>query len=627
MEVYVKGKKIRLKPSRAIGKGGEADVYDIGGGKALKVFKQPDHPDYQHSPIEQQAARERIAERQFKLRLFSNNLPSRVIQPQDLATDARGQTILGYTMQLLQDAEVLMKYSDRSFRKAGITNQTVVSIFKDLHGTVGGIHQAGAIIGDFNDLNVLVRRTEAYIIDTDSFQLPTFPCRLFTARFVDPLLCEENASKPVLTESYSADSDWYAFTVMLMQCLLFVHPYGGVYRPKDPAKRIPHEARPLHGIAIFHPEVRYPKPAIPYKVLPDELLDHFHGVFELDIRGEFPREILENLRWKKCRNCGLEHARPTCPNCAIATPAARPNAMAVRGTVTATTIFTSEGTILFATLEAGELRWIYHHRGEFKREDGSAILSGSLDPQEQLRVWGKSTLIGKHGQLVTLTPGKPPSRLAVEMGESRFDANQFGRYWIDSGQLLRDGQLGSEYIGDVLGNQTQFWVGDRFGFGFYRAGNLNVAFVFDSRRRGINDRVKLPPWSGQLLDASCAFTGDRCWFFWTTQERGRAIRRCAIIRADGFLEASALAETGDGSWLGGAEDTPALRTGRCAAGNFLLVASDRGIVRVEPQNRHIVKTKEFPDTEPFVDETCQLFPGQDGLYVVKSHEINLLQIG
>ena len=55
---------------------------------------------------------------------------------------------------------------------------------------------------------------------------------------------------------------------MLMQCLLFVGPYGGVYRPKDPAHRV-REARPVHRMTIFHPEVQYPKPAIPYGTLPE----------------------------------------------------------------------------------------------------------------------------------------------------------------------------------------------------------------------------------------------------------------------------------------------------------------------------------------------------------------------
>ena len=266
-------------------------------------------------------------------------------------------------------------------------------------------------------------------------------------------------------------------------------------------------------------------------------------------------------------------------------------------------------------MQADKLRWLYHEQGEFKRENSEVVLSGNLVPQLQFGIQGDSTLIGKQGQLITLTPNQSANRLAIET----FAANQVSRYWTYSGQLLRDGQLGSEYIGDVLTGQTRFWVGDRFGFGFYRAGNLNVAFVFDANKRGLNDTVKIPAYSGQLIDATCTFSNDRCWFIWATQEQGRTIHRCAIISPNGTVEATAEAEPGDNSWL-------ATLHGKCAAANFLLAATDEGITRVEPNNGRIVKTKEFPDTEPFVDASSQLFASQSGLYVVNRQQIYLLRI-
>ena len=147
----------------------------------------------------------------------------------------------------------------------------VLQIFKDLHGTVMGIHGKQVVIGDFNDLNVLVKGTEAYMVDADSFQFGRFPCRVFTARFVDPLLCDPKSHSPMLVKPHNSESDWYAYAVMLMQCLLYVDPYGGVYIPKDRAKKIPHPQRPLKRVTIFNPEVRYPKPAVHYNVLPDDL--------------------------------------------------------------------------------------------------------------------------------------------------------------------------------------------------------------------------------------------------------------------------------------------------------------------------------------------------------------------
>jgi H/ACA ribonucleoprotein complex subunit 3 len=349
------------------------------------------------------------------------------------------------------------------------------------------------------------------------------------------------------------------------------------------------------------------------------LLHYLHRVFEKDLRGQFERSLLDNLQWTTCTNCGIEHARNTCPNC-LATIEQLP-LQTVRETVTATRLFSTQGIILFAILQQGELRWIYHERGEFKREDGSIVLGGQLDTQLRYSVQGKSTLIGKQGQLITLTPGESPSHLAVDTCGSlpMFDASESSRYWIYNSQLLRDGQLGAEYIGDVLAGQTRFWVGSDFGFGFYRAGTLSVAFVFDAQRRGINDSIQLPPWQGQIIDATCSFSNDRCWFFLAIQEQGRIIHRCAIIQPNGKVEATARAELGDGSWLG------TLR-GKCAVRHFLLAATDDGIVRIEPNNGQIVKTKEFPDTEPFVDASCQLFASQQGLYVVNQRKIHLLKI-
>ena len=75
MEIYLRGKPITLTPKKAIGKGGEADIYNIGKGKAIKIFKPPDHPDYYGQPNEQKGARIRIKEHQQKLPAFPKNLP------------------------------------------------------------------------------------------------------------------------------------------------------------------------------------------------------------------------------------------------------------------------------------------------------------------------------------------------------------------------------------------------------------------------------------------------------------------------------------------------------------------------------------------------------------------------
>jgi H/ACA ribonucleoprotein complex subunit 3 len=617
MDIYLNQKRIRINPTMAIGKGGEADIYDLKNGKVLKLFKPADHPDYQMLPQEQLAAKARITIHQQKLPAFPQNLPVRVIKPESLATDKQGM-ILGYAMPFLQNTVPLLKYSDRNYRQTNaIPQQFVTALFRDLHESVLKIHQVNVTIGDFNDLNLLVSQNQVYLIDADSFQFGQFPCQVFTARFVDPILCDRNANQPILNSLHNPDSDWYAFTVMLMQSLLYVDPYGGVYKPKSPASQIPHSARPLQRITIFHPDVRYPKPAIPYQVLSDDLLDHFHNCFEKDWRGNFPKNLLESMRWTKCSQCGIEHLRNSCPICRPSPLAPLPQGEGNKigsNSCKVIHVFETEGVILKVALHNNSLHYLYHEHNEFKREDNNVLLSGELDANIQFTIFCKSTIVTKQGKALTLTQGQPQA-IAADL----IRANSFSRYWIDQGQLLRDGKLGNEYIGDILEGQTQFWIGETFGFGFYRAGAISVAFTFDAKRTGIGDRVQIPSIQGELIDANCIFSNDICWFFTVTQEQGKIIYRVSVLRPTGELIATIAAPKGDRAWLTNIH-------GGSAIANWLFVPTDEGIARIEVKNGQIIITKSFPETEPYVDSGCSLIVGSQGIYVIYTQKILQLQL-
>lgn len=624
MEVYIEGKRVRIDPARSIGKGGEADVFDIGGGVAIKIFKSPNHLDLNGLPDEQIAARERIATHQKKLVVFPTGLPPHVVTPKRLAYDRAGM-IMGYTMPLLSGCEVLLRYSERLFREAVASHGTVAHIFSDLHTTVQGLHNRGVVIGDFNDLNVLVSGEDAYLIDADSFQFGSFLCNMFTARFADPLLCDSHATSMVLMRPHNPESDWYAYTVMLMQCLLYVGPYGGVYRPTKGGLQIAHDARPLRRITIFSPDVKYPKVGISWKTLPDDLLQVFHDVFEKDKRGPFPRKLIDGLRWVTCASCKTEHARAVCPTCALVTPPSVREVVRVRGRVTATRIFHTNGLILFAAVQNGELMWLYHEGGVgglVRRESGTEITHMSPGAQWRFRIAGERTVLGRDGLMFVYEPNNSnPERYGVDMYGTLpiFDANEQDVYWVDNGRLQRSDTVGPKYIGDVIRAQTLFWVGPTFGFGFSRAGELQQGFVFDARARGINDRVELPRLRGQLVDSSCSFTSNRCWFFVAMQDRGKTVHHCMVIGRDGTLEATAEVDPVGDSWL-------ATIRGKCAFGDSLFSATDEGIVRVRIENGTIVQTQVFPDTEPFVSAHDHLFAVKNGIAVVGPKDIHVLRI-
>lgn len=628
MKVLINGQKIRADPQKIIGAGGEAEVFDLGNGDALKLFKPPTHPDYRGLPQEQQNARDRLACHQQKLPNFPQPLPSRVMAPRHLARDPQG-AIVGYTMPLLSDAEPLLRYRDRAFRQNGIDQTTIVQIFQDLHDTVSKLHFAGIVIGDFNDLNVLIQGTHAYLIDADSFQFGGFPCRMFTTRFVDPLLCEWHASQPVLKLPHTADSDWYAFAILLMQCLLFVDPYGGIYKPKDSQKCLPHSLRPQHRITVFHPEVCYPKPAIPYRVLSDDLRHYFHQVFEQDWRGEFPRSLLDSLTWKICSSCHTEHARVACPNCTVSIPVQAVQTRS-KGLVQARIVFQTGGTILTATVEQGPLKWLYHDRQQFCREDGSVILSGELQPNMVWRIQGQTTLLGYQRQVVKFLPDGSFERFAADSFGNvvQFDVNSTACYWLHSGQLRRSaethGNTDSRLMGTVLPNRTRFWVGSRFGFGFYQAGELSVAFTFDARQPGLRDSVQLPRWRGQLIAANCTFSHDFCWLFLLTQAQGQMHFYAVVLQADGSVAAKE--HTTDAEhWLAILGQNLSQMTG-CAVGNSLFVPTDDGIMQIALQAGQMGVAQTFPLTEPYVTHQSRLLPASAGLYVVDFNTIAHLQL-
>jgi hypothetical protein len=626
MDVYLDGKRVKLDPRQALGKGGEADVFRLGARRALKVFKPPDHPDYQGLPAEQRAAADRIDEQQRKLREFPAGLPPRVVGPEELATDRSGRLVVGYAMRLVSPAEPLARYAEPAFRRAGVPGDAVVALFRDMHRTVSALHAAGVVIGDFNDLNVLVTAgEEGRFIDADSFQFGAFPCTVFTERFVDPLLCEAAAPFPRLARPYTAGSDWYAFAALLMQSLLFAGPYGGIYRPAASSRRIPHGARPLRRITVFHPEVRYPKPAAPYRALPDDLLHHLQGVFERDERAPFPIGLLDALRFTACPRCGAEHARAACPICSPSAASRATVTVTVRGEVRCARAFETGGVIVHAVVERGVLRLVHHERGAYRREDGAAVLRGPLDPALRFRILGAATLVGRGGEVSVLSPGRAPERFAADSDGTgpAFDTNGRHRYWASAGRLLRDSAgpwgVDAEPIGDVLQDQTRIWAGPTFGLGLYRASNLSVLFAFDAERRGVNDSLRTPPLRGRLVDATCALDEERAFVLLALQTGGRTSHLCLAYSRAGELEGSAEAEAGDGSWLG------TLR-GKCATRGLLLAATDSGIARVEVQGGELRATRQFADTEPFVDAEGQLLAARDGLLVVGRRTVSALRM-
>lgn len=619
--VMLNGQVIRLQAGALIGKGGEADVFKIDKNTVLKLFKTPKDPDYTGDPAAQQGAVIRIVEQQKKLRVFPKGLPLEVVAPLSLALDKAGNDkVVGYTMPFISGGDVLMKLTSRQYREAsGIDGNQVVKIFRELHRVFTQIHKQSVVLGDVNDLNIIVSNEGVRIVDADSMQFAGFETHTFTSRFVDPLRCDPHHL--VLAKPHNQDSDWYAFFTMLIQSQLAVGPYGGVHRPKT-GKRLQHDERVLGRVTVFDPSVIYPKPALALGVLPDDFLDYMHQVYEKDIRGEFPLRYFDNLRWTVCTQCGETHARNICPTCAASSGYVKA-VITVRGTVTSERAFRTTGRLLYVVSQGNELRYLYHENGVYYREGGRQVLKGELDHELRFRIKGDSTLIGKEGRVFEIDSAGGNQNYTTGLYRDIlpvFDANRHHAYWLSGNELVRDGKFGPERVGDILPDQTLIWVGESLGLGFFQAGQIVRSFIFDREGRSFNDQVEIPSLPGQLVYATAVFGTDRIWFFATVQDQGSLFHKCYVVDKQGKLLAEATAMDGEDSWLGGGVQ------GHLGVGSALCVATDEGIVRLGVSGGAIVEEKVFPDTEPFVNSHTQLVQGRDGIYAVLGNEIVLLKI-
>ncbi len=330
--VWIDRQRVEVDPLPVLGQGGEATVHELGGDRALKLFKDARHPDLAGDPAREAAVTARLAELEARLADCPRPLPPAVVVPRELARAHAGARApaVGYVMRKVEGTPLYLLGEPR-VRKAGVALGPLVQALRELHAAVTALHAAGVVLGDFNDGNVLVDGARCHLLDADSFQYGRWPCPLFTERFVDPRLCDRPAPAPVLVRAHDRDSDWYAFATMVFRTLLWVGPYGGVHAPADPRRRIAPAARVLEGPPVFDAAVTYPRAAVPFAALTDELATYFGEVFGRGARGPFPAALLERLRLTRCDACAIDHARARCPRCAhaVAVPA-----QVVHGTLT-----------------------------------------------------------------------------------------------------------------------------------------------------------------------------------------------------------------------------------------------------------------------------------------------------
>ncbi|MBX7135431.1 MAG: protein kinase [Fimbriimonadaceae bacterium] len=275
------GSTVPLK--RRFAEGGQGIVYLVAQTEGeeprlAKIYKAPE-------PSQARRLRELIARRNERL--------SRVVAwPIGLLYDANGAPI-GFEMPQVANAFPLYtayQIRSRLTKLPGRDYKFLVRAARNLAAALHHVHDAGFVVGDLNESNVLVdAEAMVKLIDADSYQVEigneVLTCDVGKSELIAPELQNRNLSKLVRT----ADHDRFSLAVLLFHLLVLGrHPFAGV--PRD-GREITLEEAIVAGWYPFESEAHEPlgPPAgLTLEWLPDPVRGLFVRAFDPEFAGERP---------------------------------------------------------------------------------------------------------------------------------------------------------------------------------------------------------------------------------------------------------------------------------------------------------------------------------------------------
>lgn len=652
--VVVDGARHTLRASDVVGDGGEATVFRAGA-MAIKVYKSP-----------ASLARGKLE----ALVTLAPKLPREAAAPTSVAFDRAGAPV-GFAMPLLSGRhEPMAMLARRSYwAQAGLGVGAVTRLLLSLHDVLAELHRAGVVIGDVSDQNALFalaprRRGDASpptpalsLVDVDSWQVAGFPCPVATEAFLDPRLYGPDLAAPALTASgaprvFDVESDWYAFAVLTMRSLAWIHPYGGTLAALPTVPR-----RAAARRSVFGPDVTVPSFSRErLDALPDELCHALSLVFDAGLRAPLPRARLAELeaRLVTC-SCGLEHARARCPRCAPkpSHPAQPPSQHTVgrpglaaasihapAGSIERTTLATLDGPVLAIACRGSTLTLVARVGRELSLhtvEPLAAPLSGarlsatatprvSADGLAHVALSPDLLAVAGHAGELLVVGGAASARTETVPFQGAAASFAVGRhlYRVARGAVLRgalepDGGLVEEPVAPALEGQT--WLAaDTSGARVDRV--LVVTRVLGERTYGLLVGRELRQLSMPTLARGATLTAEHVTF-----GQGLALVTRALSRA-GALTYESLLFDDHGALLAALTEGPdrlagAALSGGVQSGHTHLLAGARGLVRTRlgkvPEVTLVAGPELAPEEAPLAAHTL-------GLVVASGHEVHLLRL-
>ncbi len=302
---------------RRLGEGGEGTVYVGDDSSVVKIYKVAPPKD-----------------RQEKLRLLvelGNDPLKRIAAwPTALVRDGRGVPA-GFMMPRVDNRIPFNQITSPVDRKRLAPNRHwdfLAHVCRNVAAAMQLIHDSGVVIGDVNDLNILVSLESGRItfIDVDSFQITqggrSFPSGVGVPMYLPP----ELQGTSLVGMLRTVEHDRFALAVLIFQALMMGrHPYVGIGNVGS--RELPDMIRELpfaYGDRARAMGISVPPGALPLSVLTPELAELFTASFDRRSRPEAKRWIaaLDNFKnaLSRCgENAGhmMVASRGACPWCEL----------------------------------------------------------------------------------------------------------------------------------------------------------------------------------------------------------------------------------------------------------------------------------------------------------------------
>jgi serine/threonine protein kinase len=275
------GDVLSLDTSRPISRGGEGIIFPVlhRDDVAAKIY----HPGKMSGELSSKL--QTMVSQAPRDPMQDTGHPS-IAWPLDLLREVNGnQAIVGFLMPRIHQAKPIRKLYSVATRTAfpDFTYRAVWLTAFNVATAIWAIHEAGYVVGDVNDANILVTDNALItLVDTDSFQITNrvsgqiYRCTVATPLFTAP----ETFKRSPESVDRSSRQDMFSLAILFFRLLMEgTQPYAGKIigqsEAPDCVERLRMGGFPYSGLAQFLPSRFAP----PFEMLPPSIQELFRRSF------------------------------------------------------------------------------------------------------------------------------------------------------------------------------------------------------------------------------------------------------------------------------------------------------------------------------------------------------------